>query len=72
MNPIEESFSTCMFSLPNVPYSFLIVAAVKAHLRHHGYKIHAEEDPIMALLEACACITAEMAEGWFRHAGYCQ
>lgn len=72
MNPIEESFSTRMFSLPNTSYSFLTVATVKAHLRRHGYEIRAEEDPIMALLEACACITAEMAEGWFRHAGYCQ
>jgi hypothetical protein len=43
---------------------------VKAYLRHHGNTIHAAEDPIMVLLEACGCITAEMAEEWFHHAGY--
>jgi len=32
--------------------------------------IRGADDPILVLLEACGCITAEMAEGWFRHAGY--
>jgi hypothetical protein len=29
-----------------------------------------EEDPIAALYEACGHITADMAKGWFKHAGY--
>ncbi|KAJ7023693.1 hypothetical protein C8F04DRAFT_969892 [Mycena alexandri] len=28
------------------------------------------DDPFLALLESTACITAEMAVGWFKHAGY--
>jgi len=39
----------------------------KAYLRHHGGMICGADDPILVLLEACGCITAE---GWFRHAGY--
>ncbi|PBK91210.1 hypothetical protein ARMGADRAFT_932907 [Armillaria gallica] len=46
LNPIEESFSTCMPILCD------------------------DEDPILVLLDACGCITAEMALGWFQHAGY--
>ncbi|KAF7352249.1 Tc1-mariner class transposase [Mycena venus] len=42
----------------------------KAYLRRHGEIIHESEDPIAALLESTSCITPEMAEGWFRHAGY--
>ncbi|THU81439.1 hypothetical protein K435DRAFT_587474, partial [Dendrothele bispora CBS 962.96] len=54
LNPIEESFSTW-----------------KAYLQRHMSAIHQAEDPILALLDALAsCITAEMAQGWFRHAGY--
>jgi hypothetical protein len=43
---------------------------VKAYLRRHGNAIRAAQDPVMVLLEACGCITAEMAEEWFHHAGY--
>jgi len=43
---------------------------VKAYLRRNGNAIRAAEDPVMALMEACGCIMGEMAEGWFRHAGY--
>jgi hypothetical protein len=28
------------------------------------------EDPIAVLYESCGRITAQMAEGWFRHAGH--
>jgi hypothetical protein len=42
----------------------------KAYLRCHGGMIRGADDPILVLLEACGCITAEMAEGWFCHAGY--
>ncbi|KAF7373112.1 Tc1-mariner class transposase [Mycena sanguinolenta] len=42
----------------------------KAYLRRHGQTIQEAEDPIAALLESTSCITAEMAEEWFRHAGY--
>ncbi|KAJ7018615.1 hypothetical protein C8F04DRAFT_875910, partial [Mycena alexandri] len=42
----------------------------KAHLCRHGCTIDQEDDPFLALLESTACITAEMAVGWFKHAGY--
>jgi hypothetical protein len=45
-------------------------SAVKAYLRRHGFIIRQDNDPVHTLLEACGCITAEMAKGWFRHAGY--
>jgi hypothetical protein len=32
--------------------------------------IREEEDPVLALLESTACVTGEMAWGWFKHAGY--
>ena len=47
-----------------------IFLSVKAFLRRHGYTIGRELDPIAALIEACGCITAEGAYGWFKHAGY--
>lgn len=28
------------------------------------------ETPEVDLLEACGHVTAEMAQGWFRHSGY--
>jgi hypothetical protein len=34
----------------------------------HGFQIQANDNPEMALMEACGCITAEMAQSWFRHA----
>lgn len=45
-------------------------SAWKAHLRRHGDLIQNADDPIIALLEACSCITDESAIAWFRHAGY--
>ena len=44
--------------------------AGKAYLRAHGREIADAPDPVLALLEATACITAEKATAWFRHAGY--
>ncbi|THV06429.1 hypothetical protein K435DRAFT_960414 [Dendrothele bispora CBS 962.96] len=42
----------------------------KAYLQANGVLIRTHDDPILALLDSCGCITAEMAVGWFRHAGY--
>lgn len=39
-------------------------------MRRHGAQMHAAEDPMQSLIEACGCITAEMAQLWFVHAGY--
>jgi hypothetical protein len=61
LNLIEESFSTCGYS-NSLPVHMLII--------FHREEIHGAEDPIATLKELTACITAEMAEGWFRHAGY--
>ena len=68
LNPIEESFSTCA----HISFFFLFthILAGKAYLRRNGTILRAAEDPIAVLLDSCGCITAEMAEGWFRHAGY--
>ena len=46
------------------------ISIVKAYLRRHGLQIREDENPEMALMEACGCVTAEKARGWFRHAGY--
>jgi len=43
---------------------------VKAHLRRYGFLMRQDDNPEMALMEACGCITGEMARAWFRHAGY--
>ncbi|THU82997.1 hypothetical protein K435DRAFT_690374 [Dendrothele bispora CBS 962.96] len=42
----------------------------KAYLRHHAVLIRASDDPILALLDSCGCITEEMAVNWFQNAGY--
>ncbi|THU93730.1 hypothetical protein K435DRAFT_861239 [Dendrothele bispora CBS 962.96] len=42
----------------------------KAYLRRNGYALQQAEDPIIALLESCLCITAEMVREWFCHGGY--
>lgn len=69
LNPIEESFSACKCSVCfMVPYLTLVI--VKAHLRLHNQTIRNAADPISALTQACACITAEKAQAWFIHAGY--
>jgi hypothetical protein len=47
-----------------------IVSLVKAYLRRHGLQIREDENPEMALMEACGCVTAEKARGRFHHAGY--
>jgi transposase len=70
LNPIEESFSACKSCLLIIIYLHADFPAVKAYLRRHGFIIRQGNDPINALLEACGCITPEMAKGWFRHAGY--
>jgi hypothetical protein len=42
----------------------------KAYLRCNGSAIRGADDPVLALLDSCGCITEEMAVGWFYHAGY--
>lgn len=42
----------------------------KAYLRRNADFIRAADDPFLALLDSCGCVTAEMARGWFTHAGY--
>jgi hypothetical protein len=39
-------------------------------MRRHNAEILAAADPVAAILEACGCITSEMAMNWFLHAGY--
>ena len=45
------------------------ISIIIAYLRRHGLQIREDENPEMALMEACGCVTAEKARGWFRHAG---
>jgi len=45
-------------------------STLKAYMRRHGAEMRAATDPVQALLEACGCITGEMAKSWFAHAGY--
>lgn len=45
-------------------------SCLKAHIRRHAAEIHLDEDPVIALMEATSCVTAEKAYGWFKHAGY--
>ncbi|RPD53269.1 hypothetical protein L227DRAFT_513527, partial [Lentinus tigrinus ALCF2SS1-6] len=53
-NPIEEAFS-----------------CVKYHLRRHGDPCDLGGVPEVQLMEACmAAVTAEKAQGWYRHSGY--
>jgi hypothetical protein len=49
-------------------FSFFFIE--KAYFQRNRATIHDAEDPILALLESIACITGEMAQGWFKHAGY--
>ena len=71
LNPIKESFSTREHSYFSTLTTLLICTGkVKAFMRHHGAEMRAAEDPVQSLLEACGCITSEMARGWFWHAGY--
>jgi hypothetical protein len=39
-------------------------------MRRHGAEMRAAEDPVLSLMEACGCITAEMAQQWFIRAAY--
>jgi hypothetical protein len=42
----------------------------KAYLRCNGVLLRDSEDPIHTLMDTLGCITADMARGWFKHAGY--
>lgn len=70
LNPIELSFSTCELMPFHCKCYVLIFFVGKAYLRRNGLIIREAEDPILALLESTACVTGEMARGWFKHAGY--
>jgi len=70
LNPIEESFSTCKISIFSLSLPEESSLAGKAYIRRNGMTIRDAEDPLLALLDSCGCITAEMAVGWFYHAGY--
>ncbi|KAK6983910.1 hypothetical protein R3P38DRAFT_2807493 [Favolaschia claudopus] len=48
----------------------LLQANLKAYMRRHGAEMLAANDPVGAILEATACITAGKAQNWFHHAGY--
>lgn len=48
----------------------LTISQGKAYLRRNANFVRAADDPILALLDSCGCVTAEMARGWFKHAGY--
>ena len=48
----------------------LHVYLVKAYIHCHANELQLHEDPIMALLEATACITTDKAHSWFKNAGY--
>ena len=43
---------------------------VKAYIKCHSHHLREQLNPILALLEACSCITPELCQGWFHHAGY--
>ncbi|KAJ6459312.1 hypothetical protein C8R45DRAFT_942338 [Mycena sanguinolenta] len=57
LNPIEESFSARL--QPTIPFAITEPCVVKAYIRLHNHSIRNAADPILALLEACGCITAE-------------
>ncbi|KAG2103369.1 uncharacterized protein F5147DRAFT_277755 [Suillus discolor] len=70
-NPIEESFSCCMFghvSFHSVTHTFSIV---KKWLRRHWRELRHSQFPEQDLREACfRAVNAENARGWYRHSGY--
>jgi len=43
---------------------------VKAWIRRHWRRLANSDTPEIDLLEACGTVTAEKAQGWFRHSGY--
>lgn len=69
LNPIEESFAVCEYACES-RRSVVTVFTGKAYLRRHVHLIREADDPIGVLQDTTACITAEMAFGWFKHAGY--
>ncbi|KAI5980847.1 hypothetical protein EDC04DRAFT_2595402 [Pisolithus marmoratus] len=56
LTPIEESFSCHMYSISNLITGFVVLCL--------------DDNPVIMLMEATSCITAEKAYGWFKHAGY--
>ena|SRR5271168_5614634 len=73
LNPIEESFSTCVLIHGIIDCDLLglqMILLGKSYIRRNAANLRTEEDPILMLLDSTGCITGEMAEGWFHHAGY--
>lgn len=71
LNPIEESFSACKSGPIKLRYMVMNwFKTVKAYIKRHGHHLRKLPNPILALLEACSCITPDSCRGWFRHAGY--
>ncbi|CAK5283695.1 unnamed protein product [Mycena citricolor] len=62
----EELEDLVRDAVPAVPH----ILPVKAYMRRHQAEIGLAEDPLLAILEACSCITPEKARGWFAHAGF--
>jgi hypothetical protein len=58
--------------MPNVaPFvQYIFLRTGKAYLQCNSTVIYDTEDPIAVLYKSCGCITAQMADGWFWHAGY--
>jgi transposase len=63
LNPIEESFSTCIYIL-NHDFTLTLIYSDylgKAHLRRHGVNLWNEylEDPILVLMDSVGYIVRE-------------
>src|ERR1700677_824100 len=58
LNPIEESFSACKSGLIKLRYMMINwFKTVKAYIKRHGHHLRELPNSILALLEACSCIT---------------
>jgi hypothetical protein len=61
----------CLYALNAAPFvQYLFSRTGKAYLQRNGTVVREAEDPIAVLYESCGRITAQMAEGWFWHAGH--
>jgi hypothetical protein len=71
-NPIEESFSAGkpFLNILIICDNNLKILKVKAWIRRNWRRMMDSDTPELDLLEACGCVTAAMAQGWFRNSGY--
>ena len=70
LNPIEESSSTCECLYVISPFWLTTILCSESFSSPTCCKICANEEPKLALMEACGCITAKKAQSWFHHSGY--